>query len=295
MATKPSIWRAIRRAFDSARTASGWCGSQKTGAGFQDLFLYRRNGFAFSSATPKSLSDMAWDYFWGSPASKKLHRNPKDRDELSHVFAALVKGMDDNYAWLGQHWPDSRYVVISLNFDAQGEDKPKPYIRDWWCAYDLKTGTFTVPACVCRAQRQGLHDPSPQAAIEAQESRFSDRRQCPGPAAKRWYRRTKSVCCSPKPPRRPQDNHVQTGRRPAIRENSFESHRQFYSQGQRHRARRQALCGSDRREHPSRQGNPGQPDRNAPHRRRGEDLGALQDHRPGREGDDRGSQLQLSL
>ena len=35
---------------------------------------------------------MAWDYFWGSPASKKLHRNPKDRDSLSHVFAALLNG-----------------------------------------------------------------------------------------------------------------------------------------------------------------------------------------------------------
>jgi len=68
---------------------------QKVGSGAQDLFLYRRNGFAFSSATPKSLSDMAWDYFWASPASKRLHRNPKERDELSHVFAALVKGMED--------------------------------------------------------------------------------------------------------------------------------------------------------------------------------------------------------
>jgi hypothetical protein len=74
---------------------------QKTGAGFQTLFLYRRSGFEFSSATRKPLSEMAWDYFWGSPASRKLHRNPKDRDSLSHVFAALLKGMDDNYAWLG--------------------------------------------------------------------------------------------------------------------------------------------------------------------------------------------------
>ncbi|MGH6750673.1 MAG: hypothetical protein ACREDP_00790, partial [Bradyrhizobium sp.] len=38
--------------------------SQKTGAGFQDLFLYRRSGNDFSSATKKSLSEMAWDYFW---------------------------------------------------------------------------------------------------------------------------------------------------------------------------------------------------------------------------------------
>src|SRR6266403_6311674 len=80
-----------------------------------------------------------------------------------------------------------------------------------------------------------------------------------------------------------------------IRKNSFESHRQFYSQGQRHRARRQALRGSDRREHPSRQGYSGQPDRNAPNQRRGKDFRALQDHGPSGEGDDRGPEFQLPL
>jgi len=135
---------------------------QKTGAGFQDLFLYRRNGFEFSSATPKPLSEMAWDYFWGSPASRKLRRDPKDRDSLNHVFAALVKGMDDNYARLGQHWPDSRYVVISLNFDAQGEDKPLPYIVDWWCGYDLKTGAFTVPASFAEHNAKAFKTPRPR-------------------------------------------------------------------------------------------------------------------------------------
>jgi hypothetical protein len=135
---------------------------QKTGSGSQDLFLYRRNGFEFSSATPKPLSEMAWDYFWSSSASKKLHRNPKDRDSLSHVFAALVKGMDDNYAWLGLHWPDSRYVVISLNFDAQGEDEPLSYIRDWWCAYDLKTGTFAVPASFAEHNAKAFMTPRPR-------------------------------------------------------------------------------------------------------------------------------------
>lgn len=135
---------------------------QKMGAGFQDLFLYRRNGLEFSSATPKPLSELAWDYFWGAPAGKKLRRDPKDRDSLSHVFAALVKGMDDNYARLGQHWPDSRYVVISLNFDAQGEDKPLPYIRDWWCAYDLKTGAFTVPAAFAKHNAEAFTTPPPK-------------------------------------------------------------------------------------------------------------------------------------
>ena len=135
---------------------------QKTGAGFQDLLLYRRNGFQFSSATPKPLSEMAWDYFWGSAASKKLRRDPKDRDSLSHVFAALLKGMDDNYTWLGLHWPDSRYVVISLSFDDQGEDRPRPYIEDWWCAYDLKTGTFSVPAAFAGHNAKSMKTPRPK-------------------------------------------------------------------------------------------------------------------------------------
>ena len=135
---------------------------QKTGAGFQDMFLYRRSGFEFSSATPKPLSEMAWDYFWTSSASKKLRRDPKDRDSLSHVFAALVKGMDDNYARFGVHWPDSRYAVVSLSFDAQGEDTPLPYIEDWHCVYDLKTGAFSVPAAFAQHNAQAFKTPRPK-------------------------------------------------------------------------------------------------------------------------------------
>jgi hypothetical protein len=135
---------------------------QKTGAGFQDLLLYRRNGNDFSSATKKPLSEMAWDYFWALPVSKKLHREPADRDSLSHVFAALVKGMDDNYARFGLHWPASRYVVISLSFDAQGEDKPLPYIEDWHCVYDLKTGAFSVPAAFAKHNAQAFTSPRPK-------------------------------------------------------------------------------------------------------------------------------------
>jgi len=118
---------------------------QKLGAGYQTLFLYRRDGVRFSSATAKPLGDLAWDYFFSLPASKRLHRNPKDRDSLNHQQAVLLKGLDENYAWLGQHWPDSRYLVISLSFDAQGEEKPLPWIEGWRCLYDMKTGAFSVP------------------------------------------------------------------------------------------------------------------------------------------------------
>jgi len=77
------------------------------------------------------------------------------------VFAALLKGMDNNYTWLGPHWPDSRYVLISLSFDAQG-DKPPPYIEDWWCAYDLKTGTFSVPAAFTEHNAKAFTTPRPR-------------------------------------------------------------------------------------------------------------------------------------
>ena len=119
---------------------------QKLGAGYGTLFLYRRKGNQFLPATKKPLGDLAWDYFFDSPPSKALHRDPKDRDSLDHAQAILLKGMDDNYAWLGENWPDSRYVAISLSFDAQGEEKPLPWIEGWRCVYDLKTGTFSVPA-----------------------------------------------------------------------------------------------------------------------------------------------------
>ena len=119
---------------------------QKQGAGFQTLFLYHRKGYQFSPATTKPLGDLAWDYFFSTPDSKGMHRDPKDPYALDHAFVALVKGMEENYAWMGKHWPDSRYVVISLSFDMQGADEPGPWIEDWHCVYDLKTGKFSVPA-----------------------------------------------------------------------------------------------------------------------------------------------------
>jgi hypothetical protein len=105
---------------------------------------------------------LAWDYFFGQPIARKLHRNPKDRDSLNHVQANLVKGLEDNYASLGQHWPDNRYVVISLSFDAQGQDKPAPWIEDWWCVYDLKTGAFSVPPAFAEHNATTLQTPRPK-------------------------------------------------------------------------------------------------------------------------------------
>jgi hypothetical protein len=118
---------------------------QKLGAGYATLFLYRRNGYRFYPATTKPLGDLAWDYFFTTPASKGMHRNPRDPYSLDHAMAGLIKGMDDNYAGLGEHWPDSRYIVIGLSFDTQGTEKPSPWIEGWRCVYDLKTEAFSVP------------------------------------------------------------------------------------------------------------------------------------------------------
>ena len=65
---------------------------QKLGAGYSTLFLYRKKGYQFLPATTKPLGDLAWDYFYNSPASKATHRDPKDRDSLDHAQAILLKG-----------------------------------------------------------------------------------------------------------------------------------------------------------------------------------------------------------
>ncbi|MFZ2158668.1 MAG: hypothetical protein WAV72_21460 [Bradyrhizobium sp.] len=135
---------------------------QKLGAGYQTLFLYRRNGYQFSPATTKPLGDLAWDYFFGSPASKGMRRDPRDRYSLNHAQVSLLKGMEENYAWLGQQWPDSRYVVISLSFDTQGQEEPSPWIEGWRCVYDLKTGTFSVPAGFAEHNAKAVKNPQPR-------------------------------------------------------------------------------------------------------------------------------------
>ena len=135
---------------------------QKQGAGYQTLFLYRRQGYQFSPTTAKPLGDLAWDYFFTTPASKGMHRDPKDPYALDHAFVGLVKGMEENYDWMEQHWPDSRYVVISLSFDMQGEDVPGPWIEGWHCIYDLKTGEFSVPPGFAENNAKSVKYPEPK-------------------------------------------------------------------------------------------------------------------------------------
>lgn len=52
-----------------------------------------------------------------------------------------------------------RDVVISLSFDAQGEEKPLPWIEGWRCIYDLKTGKFSVPADFAEHNAKAVKSP----------------------------------------------------------------------------------------------------------------------------------------
>lgn len=114
---------------------------QKTGSGEASLYLYKLGPQGFVAATPKPLDDLAWAYFNSLPVSRKI---PKPD---FHIVADLVKGVDDNYHWMGENWPDSRYIVISLS----GSVLPTSHhgqidaLRGWRCRYDLQSGKFDVP------------------------------------------------------------------------------------------------------------------------------------------------------
>jgi len=135
---------------------------QKIGSGTQTLFLYRRNGFNFSPATPKPLGEMVWDFFYGQPISRKIHRQPADRHSIGHAQVNLLQGVDDNYVSMGKKWPDSRYLVLSLSFDAQGEDHPRPWVEDWQCVFDTKTDKFSIPPDLAENNAETINYPKPK-------------------------------------------------------------------------------------------------------------------------------------
>ena len=114
---------------------------QKTGAGYASLYLYHLGRQGFVAATAKPLSDLAWAYFKRRPEFRKI-RKPD-----FHIEAGLVKGTDDNYRSLGQDWPDSRYLVISLSGEVSPNSRHGQLrsVRGWRCRYDLQKGTFDVP------------------------------------------------------------------------------------------------------------------------------------------------------
>jgi len=111
---------------------------QKTGAGDASLYLYRLGPQGFTAATKKPLDELAWAYLKRQPDFRKVKKPD------THISAILVKGIDDNYRWMGENWPDSRYLVISLSGDNTERHQIRS-VRGWRCRYDLQKGTFDVP------------------------------------------------------------------------------------------------------------------------------------------------------
>lgn len=115
--------------------------TQKAGAGYSDLYLYKLGPAGFAPVTKKPISDLAWNYFYSRPES---HKHPKPN---LHISAGLVKGVVDNYKSLGEDWPANRYLVIGIS----GELDPTAHhgqtleVTDWRVRYDLQTGKFDVP------------------------------------------------------------------------------------------------------------------------------------------------------
>ena len=108
-----------------------------------------------------------------------------------------------------------------------------------------------------------------------------------------WRFAAGSLLCARNPDR---SIHKPPVGQPAIEERQRESHRQFDSQGQYHRARRwPALCRSHSGKLPSRQGHANDPDRHAPDFGRREDDRPLQDDRAGRARLRRGPRIHLPL
>jgi hypothetical protein len=125
---------------------------QKTGSGYQDLYLYHFEKGSFANATKKALSELAWDFFNSLPDAKTI--SPPD----VHISADLLKGTEEAYRWLGVTWPDNRYIVISLSGEIEAKH-PKNGVRwlhSWRCRYDLKSGKFDVPGVFAKGNAEAL-------------------------------------------------------------------------------------------------------------------------------------------
>jgi serine/threonine protein kinase len=114
---------------------------QKIYAGYLNLYLYRLSPQGFMTATPKPLSDLAWDYFNNLPDAQKIMK------PNFHLAASLVRGVEEDYRWMGENWPDNRYLVISLSGEVSpnGQHGQMRTLNGWQCRYDLQTAMFDVP------------------------------------------------------------------------------------------------------------------------------------------------------
>lgn len=129
--------------------------SQKIGSGEENLYLYKLGPRGFVTATKKPLSDLAWAFLKSRPDYRKIMKPD------FHFAAYLVKGVDDNYRSMGENWPDSRYLVISLSGDVFPTKRHGQILslRDWECRYDLQTGRFDVPEDFAKGNAEATAPP----------------------------------------------------------------------------------------------------------------------------------------
>jgi hypothetical protein len=117
---------------------------QKTGSGESTLYLYRLAPQGYVPANKKPLGDLAWAFLKTRPDWRKIAKEPE-----YHEAADLLKGLEENYRWLGVDWPANRYILIALAGDADvkgREPMQTSVVHGWRCRYDLQTGKFDVPA-----------------------------------------------------------------------------------------------------------------------------------------------------
>ena len=122
---------------------------QKTGSGEATLYLYHLGKDGFESATAKPFGDLAWAFFYGRAESRKIKRPD------FHKSVNLVKGLDEDYRWMGVDWPKNRYVVVALSGETDTHGQIGT-VNDWRCRYDLQTGKFDVPKDFAKNNAQAL-------------------------------------------------------------------------------------------------------------------------------------------
>jgi hypothetical protein len=127
---------------------------QKTGSGEATLYLYRLGKDGFESATAKPFGDLAWAFLYGRAEARKIKRPD------FHMSVNLVKGLDEDYRWMGVDWPKDRYVVVALSGETDTHGQIGT-VNDWRCRYDLQTGKFDVPKEFAKNNAQALVPHSP--------------------------------------------------------------------------------------------------------------------------------------
>ncbi|OIM92428.1 hypothetical protein BLN97_21835 [Bradyrhizobium elkanii] len=78
-----------------------------------------------------------------------------------HTPASAARGKAGPFLSKDAQLVHARPAEPERPLDIQGEETPFPWLEDWRCLYDLKTGTFSVPASFAEHNRTALKAPDP--------------------------------------------------------------------------------------------------------------------------------------